>query len=60
MVDLVHSRDSNYLRIRVKFLLTKSIFRSMYKWRRREGNSLKIYTLFQLFREAFFIHLMNG
>ena len=40
MVDLVHSRDSKYLRIRVKFLLTKSIFRSVYNWGRREDNSL--------------------
>ena len=28
--------------------------------RKREDNSLKIYTLFQLFREYFFIHLMDG
>ena len=60
MVDLVHLRDSKYLRIRVKFLLTKSIFRSVYNWKRREDNSLKIYTLFQCFREFFFIHLMDG
>ena len=28
--------------------------------RRREDDSLRIYTLFQCFREVFFIHLMNG
>ena len=53
-------RILSVLRIRVEFLLTNSIFRSMYNRRRREDNSLKIYTLFQFFREAFFIHLMNG
>ena len=60
MVDLVHSMNSKYLGIRIKFLLTKSIFGSMYNRRRREDNSLRIYTLFQCFREVFFIHLMDG
>ena len=60
MVDLVHSKDSKYLRKRIKFLLTKSIFRSVYNRRRKEDNSLRIYTLFQSFREVFFIHLMDG
>ena len=32
MVDLVHSRNSRYLRIRINFLMTKSIFGSVYKW----------------------------
>ena len=60
MIDLVHSKNFKYLRIRVYFLLTKSIFRSVYNRRKREDNSLKIYTLFQLFREDFFIHLRDG
>ena len=60
MVDLVHSRNSKYLRIRIKFLLTKTIFGSVYNRRRREDNSLRIYTLFQCFREVLFIHLMDG
>ena len=59
MVELVHSRNSKFLRIRIKFLFTKSIFGSVYKWR-REDNSLRIYTVFQYFREVFFIHLMDG
>ena len=46
VVDLAHSRDSKYLRIKVYFLLTKSIFGSVCNRERREGNSLKIYTLF--------------
>ena len=29
VVDLVYSRNSKFLRIRVQFLLTKSIFRSV-------------------------------
>ena len=60
MVDLVHSRDSKYLRIRVKFLLTKSIFILVYKWKRREDNSLRIYTLFQCLEMSFFINLVDG
>ena len=60
MVDLVHSKNSKYLRIRIYSLLTKSIFGSVYNWKRREGNSLRIYTLFKCFREVFFIHFMNG
>ena len=42
MVDLVHSRDSKYLRIKVKFLLTKSIFRSVVNLRNLIFN-IKIY-----------------
>ena len=57
MVDLVHYKNSKYLMIRIYFLLTKSIFGSVYNWRRREGNSLRIYTLFKCFIEVFF---MNG
>ena len=52
MVDLVHSRDSKYLSIRVKFLLTMSIFRSVYKWKRREDNSLRVYTLFNVLERS--------
>ena len=57
---MVHSRNYKCLRIMIKFLLTKSIFGSVYKWGSREDDSLIIYTLFQCFREVFFIHLMNG
>ena len=46
VVDLVFSKSSKYLRIKVSFLLTKSIFRSVYKWERRESNSHWIFTLF--------------
>ena len=60
MVDLVYSKNSKYLRMRIHFLLTKSIFGLIYNWRRREDNSLMIYTLFQCFREVFFLHFMNG
>ena len=60
VVDLVHSRDSKYLKIKVYFLLTKSTFRSVYNRRKREDNSPNIYTLFQIFREDFLIHLLDG
>ena len=45
VVDLVHSKNSNYLGIRIK-CLTKSIFRSVQNKRGGKDNSLKIYTLF--------------
>ena len=45
VVDLVHSRNSNYLRIRL-ILLTKSIIRSVLNKEGRENKSLKIYSLF--------------
>ena len=46
VVDFVFSKSSKYLRIKVNFLLTKSIFRSIYKWERRESNSHWIITFF--------------
>ena len=59
MVDLVHSSNSRFLKIEGLFSLAKSIFRLVYKWKRREDNSLRIYTLIQSFREVF-IHSLSG
>ena len=60
MVDLVHSRNSKFLKIEGLFSLTKSIFGSVLNRRMREDNSLRIYTLFICFREVFFLHLWDG
>ena len=59
VVDLVRSRDFNYLRIRLISFDQVNLYISINR-KRREVNSLRIYTLFQLFREVFFIHLING
>ena len=52
VVDLVHSRNSKYLRIWLIFFLPSQSL-DQCKIRRREDNSLKVYTLFQCVREVF-------
>ena len=60
VVDLVHSRNSRFLKIEGLFSFDQvNIWISVNRRRKREYNSLKIYTLFQFFREYFFIHLMD-
>ena len=60
MVDLVHSRDSKYLRIRFKFFSPSQSLDQCIIGGGGIINSLGIYTLLQCFREVFFIHLMEG
>ena len=40
VVDLVHSKNSKYLRMRIELHITMSMFRSVYKWGGGEGGKI--------------------